>query len=146
MPTSKMKTKMKNTYAVKYRVIGSMESLTPEQLRVLAEKYVKTVARATVLGKLNEIEPSIVKAKEIRDGMLEVGMTQEMVDKFLNHKGYVLEVPTQFELSIEELMPSDGENARGRKSADVFSFESDETEGESESDSEEEGDEDDDVE
>jgi hypothetical protein len=128
-----MKTKTKNTYEVKYRVVGSMTDLTKEQLVSLAEKYIKTVARNTVLGKLNEVEPAILISQKIKADMIEAGMPVEGIEAFFKMKDYPLEVPSTFEIPIASLIPSE-ENTRGRKAADVFSFESSEDEDDDEAD------------
>lgn len=133
MPTSKMKVKSGNNYEVKYKVAGSMNDLSPDELKILAEKYLRTAARTYVLARLNEVEPSIAGNIKMFNDMKEAGFDAEMVDKFFANQNLCLEVPVTFELPIKELLPEEG--SRGRQAADIFSFEStdDETENETES-------------
>lgn len=123
MPTSNMKVKSGTQYAVRYRVVGSMNDLSTDQLKMFAERYLRTAARSAVLGKLNEIEPAIAGHKEMYDSMKQAGFDPAMVEAFFKAKNLNLEVPTTFEIPIVDLLP-DEDSTRGKKAADVFTFES----------------------
>src|SRR3990172_4504762 len=115
MPTSNMKAKSGTSYEVKYRVTGSMNDLSTDQLKIFAERYLRTAARSSVLARLNEIEPAIAGHKEMYDNMKTAGFDPAMVDGFFKAQGYNLEVPTTFEIKIQDLLPNE-DSGRGRKS------------------------------
>lgn len=130
MPKSNIKVKSGKTYPVKYRVVGSMNDFSTEQLKIFAEKYIRSAARSFVLGKLNEVEPSIADNIEMHKSMLESGFDPAMVEKFFAAQKYNLTIPDTFEVTVADLTPES--SGRGKKAADVFSFESVEEEDEEE--------------
>lgn len=132
MPTSEMKVKSGNSYEVKYRVEGSLDSLTPDQLKNLAERQLRASARAYVLGNLQTVEPEIATYRGMFKAMLESGLgNEETVTAFFKAQNFNLDVPTEFVIPIADLIP-DGTSGRGKKAANIFSFEGDEAEAETE--------------
>lgn len=121
MPISKMKMKSGNEYNVTYVVTGSMDNLSTEDLKVLAERYLRSAARSYVLGKMSEIEPSIAYNIAMYTEMKNTpGFPAEAVEAFFKKQGLNLEVPTSFEVPLAELIPS-ADSKRGKKAADIFS-------------------------
>lgn len=130
MPTSEMKVKSGNKYNVKYMVKGSLDSLTQDQLKSLAERQLRALARAYVLGTLQSVEPEIDTYRKMFEAMkAQMGVPEETVVAFFKNQRFNLEVPTEFEIEIAELIP-DGTSGRGKKAADIFSFEGEEAESE----------------
>lgn len=128
MPTTNMKVKSGKSFEVKYRVAETLSSLTREAVEALAIRYLRTAARNFVLGKLNEAEPAISTNQVLRTNMITAGLgTPETVDQFFKLQGLVLEIPSEFTIPISELIP-DSEGGRGKKAADIFSFEDKEEE------------------
>jgi hypothetical protein len=125
MPVTNMKVKSGKKYAVKYRVVGDLSSLTREQLEILAARQLRTSARTFCISKLNEAEPAIVQNQNMKQALLGSGMAQseEQVAAFFASMGQPLEIPDTFEIPVSELIP-DGDSGRGKKAADIFSFDS----------------------
>lgn len=121
MPTSKMKTTTKNEYTIKYKVVGSMDELTQDQLKALALRQIRSSARSAALANLNEVEPSIAANIQMRDGLIAVGLDEDKIAKFFELRNANFSVPTQFEIPLSSLVPSE-DTTRGKKAADVFSF------------------------
>jgi hypothetical protein len=133
MPKTNMKVRSGKRYEVAYRVIGSISELTREQVEMLATRYLRTTARNFVMGKLNEAEPAIVQNQNMKKALLASGMatSEEQVAEFFKAMGQPLEIPSEFEIPVAELVP-DSESGRGKKAADIFSFEAEDDEGEDE--------------
>ena len=128
MPTTDMKVKSGNKYEVKYKVAETLDNLTPDDLKSLAVRYLRTAARNYVLGKLNEAEPAIVTNMTMKNNMIAAGLgTPEQVDVFFKAQNLVLEIPCEFNIPISELVPS-AEGGRGKKAADIFTWEEKEDE------------------
>jgi len=135
MPNTNMKVKSGKKYPVKYRVVGDLSSLTREQLETLAIRQLRSGARNHCISKLNEAEPAIVQNQNMKQALLSSGMAQseEQVAAFFASMGQPLEIPNTFEIPVSELIP-DGESGRGKKAADIFSFDSAEDDGEDDGD------------
>jgi hypothetical protein len=134
MPKSSMKVKSGSTYEVAYKVVGSMDELTTDQLKVLAERQLRTSARSAVLSQLNEVEPAIAANLNTKKEMLAAGFPVDLVETFFKNPKYVLVVPTSFEIPMKDLIPE--ESGRGKKAADIFSFESTDESGETSTENE----------
>lgn len=133
MPTIKgMKLKSGNKYPVSYRVVGSLADLTREQLEELALRQLRASARSQVQQELTKAEPAIVTNKRLLDGLIanNMGSPETARDFIIKTMGGVLEMPSQFEIPLSDLLP--GESSRGRKAADLFSLTEEEEEDTSE--------------
>ena len=132
MPVSKMSVKSGTEYAVTYSVSGSLDDLNPDQLKRLAEAYLKTKARNFVQTQLNANEPAIAANILMRDNMLKAGLgTPETVDAFFKVSGYLTEVQTTFVIPLSDLVPTDAPT-RGRKAVSVFEASEEDDEAEEE--------------
>lgn len=122
MPKTDIKVKSGKKYPVTYVVSGALSDLTREQVEMLAVRYLRSGARAFVLQKLNEAEPAIVVNQEMKARLIESGMaTEETANAFFASMNKPLEIPTEFEIPITDLLPS--ESGRGKKAADIFAKE-----------------------
>ena len=122
MPSTIMKVKSGNKYPVKYRVVGDLSSLTREQLEAVAIKQFRMTLRNFCIQQLNEAEPAVVTNLSMRNDMVESGVTDiEKATAFFVKRGLPLEIPDTFEVPLSELLP--GESTRGKKAADIFTFE-----------------------
>ena len=120
MPVSKMSVKSGTEYAVTYSVSGSLDDLNQDQLKRLAEAYLKTKARNFVQTQLNANEPAIAANILMKENMLKAGLgTPETVDAFFKMSGYLTEVQTTFVIPLTDLVPADAPT-RGRKAVSVF--------------------------
>jgi hypothetical protein len=118
-------------YGVAYKVTGSLNELTRDDLVALAVKQLRGEARAYCVRKLNEAEPAIVKNIEMKSNMIEAGIVDESTAvAFFAKLNMPLEIPSTFEIPVSELLP--GESTRGKKAGDIFSFESEEEEDDTE--------------
>ena len=120
MPVSKMSVKSGAEYAVTYSVSGSLDDLNSDQLKRLAEAYLKTKARNFVQTQLNANDSAIAVNILMKENMLKVGLgTPETVDAFFKVSGYLTEVQTTFVIPLTDLVPTDAPT-RGRKAVSVF--------------------------
>ena len=125
MPKTNMKVKSGSKYPIAYRVVGSLDELTREQLVALAIKQLRGSARNYCVQKLNEAEPAIVVNQTLMANMIKAGITDaETAQNFFTESGMPLTIPSEFEIPLSELLP--GESTRGKKAGDIFSFESEE--------------------
>lgn len=133
MPTTMMKVKSGNKYPIRYRISGSLSTMTREQLEVLALRQLRSSARNYILGKLNEVEPAIVSNQQFARALKEenIAASDEQILAFFQKQNRPLEVPTEFEIDLSELLP-DMESKRGKKAADIFSMDEAEEEEEEE--------------
>lgn len=126
MPSTEIKVKSGNAYPVSYRVVGTLAEMSREQLETLALRQLRTGARAYCQQKLNEAEPAIVVNQEMKSKLIESGMAdEEKANAFFAALGKPLEIPSVFEIPISELLPDspkEGEKARGKKAADIFTL------------------------
>ena len=126
MPKSTIKTKLNNKYPVRFRVVGSLDELSPEQLKSLALKYVRNAARAIVVAELNAAEPAVVTNRRITDSMKTMmGISEEQIKNFCAAQDppMYLEIPSEFSIPLADLIPAE-EGGRGKKAANPFEFES----------------------
>jgi len=124
MPTSTIKTKSGNSHKVSYRVDGTLENLTQEQLKGAALRYLRGAARAFVVAEVNQAEPAALKNIELTQNMKQfLKASDEDIAAFAKQSGMVLEVPTTFNIPLGELIPEEG-SGRGKKAADIFSMDS----------------------
>jgi len=121
-----MKVKSGTKYEVTYRALGSIDDLNPDQLKRLAEAYLKSKARNYVQAQLNVAEPAIAANISMRDNMIKAGLgNAETVKAFFEMQGLHTEVPVNFEIPLSDLVPEEA-STRGRKSVSVFSTEAEE--------------------
>lgn len=119
MPKTELKVKSGAKYPISYVVMGALAQLSREQLEVLALRQLRNSARTYMVAKLNEAEPAIVVNQQMKDALIKSGMAdEEKANAFFASLGKPLEIPSNFEIPIAELMPS--ESGRGKKAADIF--------------------------
>lgn len=132
MPTSTIKTKLGNKLEVKFRVIGSLDDLTTEDLKALALRYIRTSARGIVVAELNSAEPAVVSNRQMVNAMCKfMNQPTEVGAAFAKENNMLLEVPSTFDIPLGDLIP-DSEGGRGKKAADIFSYEGSEDDEETE--------------
>ena len=129
MPSINVKTKTGMTHEVAFKVEGSIDSLTQAQVASLVEASLRSRARQYVNSAVLNAEPALVAnkgmLKSFADFMvLSAGKTQEEAEglaaEFAKKSNMVTSMPSQIEIPISELVPS--ENARGRAAANIFEF------------------------
>lgn len=124
MPKSNIKVKSGNKYEVKFCVVGSIDELTPEQLKALALRQLRTGVRAIVVANLNAAEPEVVNNKKMAERMIaKFKMSAQEAAEFFAESGAPLEIPTEFRVPIADLMPE--ESGRGKKAGNIFELEAD---------------------
>jgi hypothetical protein len=124
MPKSTIKTKLNNKYSVRFRVVGSLDELTPDQLKSLALRYVRNAARAIVVAELNSAEPAVVTNRRITDSMKTMmNIPEDTIRAFCAAQDppMYLDIPTEFSIPLKDLIPSE-EATRGKKAANIFEF------------------------
>lgn len=125
MPVTTFKTKAGNSYTVKYRVVGDVSSLTREQLEVLAIRQLRNSARNYCVGELNAAEPGVLVTNNLIAALRSTGAQEDQISAFLNNlkatgQPVYTSVPSEFQIPITELLPS--ESGRGREAANIFEF------------------------